>query len=58
MGRNFDMPLKPLLNWFKAGSSTGQTIYFPEWPQRVTGVLSQENSRTQARLDMFQLPYT
>jgi hypothetical protein len=33
----------------------GTTTELPEWPQRVAGVLSQANSCTPARLDMFQL---
>jgi hypothetical protein len=34
------------------------TIQFPELPQSVAGVLSQANSHTQARSDMFQLAFT
>jgi hypothetical protein len=36
----------------------GETIYFPKWLQCFAGVLSQENSCTQASLDMFQLAFT
>jgi hypothetical protein len=34
------------------------TSYFPEWTQRVAGVLSQANSCTQAHSDMFQFAFT
>jgi hypothetical protein len=50
-----DMHLLPIK---AANLIRGLKISFPEWPQCVTGVLSQANSCTQARLDMFQLAFT
>jgi hypothetical protein len=47
------------VHWISTDNFISKLIWcynlFPEWPQRVAGVLSQANSRTQARLDMFQL---
>jgi hypothetical protein len=40
------------------GIERGATLEFPEYSQRVAGVLRQTNSCSQARLNMFQLAST